>query len=64
MKNLESETKTTEKRLKKLLVGGLAAGVGALVTGNILDNDILIGSGYGFLAADAAIYLVYHFKIK
>jgi hypothetical protein len=47
------------RNLKKVMVGGLVAGLTGLVAGNVLDSETIKGLSYGVLASDAFIYVVY-----
>ena len=58
------EYEQSERNLKKLMVSGLAAGLAGLVGGNVLDSDLVRGMGYGFIGANAALYLVRKFNLK
>ena len=51
--------KNIEKNLKVLMKGGLVLGLTSIIGGEVSNNDLIRGFGYGFLSADILTYMFY-----
>jgi len=55
----QSQAEQSKRDFRKVLAGGFVTGLVGVVIGDIIDNDIVLGMGYGIAGANFALRFIY-----